>query len=113
MGPFGAVTIRGVPPRPLVTRLDDDVRVLTLAGEIEDAAVAQLVEAIGAGTANYTRDLVVDLSGLEFIPSSAIGALAVAMQRAAGCGHPLELVAARGTIAAQVLRVSTLPHRVT
>ncbi|MCW2812889.1 MAG: Anti-anti-sigma factor [Nocardioides sp.] len=104
-------TLRDVHPRPLVSRLDDDARVLTLAGEIEDAAVPQLVEAIAEGTAHYTRSLDIDLSDLEFIPSSAIGVLAVAMRRAAGSGHSLELVAAEGSIAQQVLKVCAMPHR--
>ena len=61
--------------------VSDDVFAVTVSGEVDQATVdalrAALDEAIGGGS----RSLLVDLTGLEFIDSSGLGALVSARER--------------------------------
>ena len=52
-----------------------------------------------------------DLTGVDFFPSLAVGVLAVALKNARNAGRTLEVVAAPGSIVARVLTVSALPFR--
>ncbi len=97
--------------RPLTFSLDAPHRTLRVTGEVGELSGAAFREAIAQYSAEYTQDLVIDLSDVEFLPSLGVGLLAVALQRAEETGSRIELVAAQGTIAERVLNITGLPHR--
>lgn len=68
-------------PFQVVTELDGDVTVVSVAGELDLATVADVRSAlIGATNAGVTR-LVVDLSDVSFIDSVGVGAILHAKRR--------------------------------
>ena len=76
-----------------------------------NSATPAFREALEKHSEGFTRDLVVDLDDVDFLPSLGVGVLAVALRTAEERGSRLELVAAKGTIAEQVLHICGLPHR--
>jgi len=75
---------------------------VTVAGEIDVATAPQLTAAIASVTEG---PVVVDLSGVEFIDSSGIGALVAAHQLLAAAGRELR-IGPRSRTVAHVLSVS-------
>lgn len=106
-------SLYGVAVRPgsFTAEFDDATHVLTVAGELDEAASAALRDAIDARSGGYTRPLVIELSAVDYLPSAAVGVLARAHKQATTAGHDLDLVASEGTIAQRVLLVCGLPHR--
>jgi len=100
-----------VEPDPFVAALDDSERTLAVSGDVDETAAVTLRSAIEEATAGYSRPLSVDLSAVSFLPSFGVGVLATSVRRAGESGHPIELVAARGSIAQRILEVCALPHR--
>jgi anti-anti-sigma factor len=88
-----------VKERPFRAVLTDDERVLVVSGLLDEISVPELRAALRGATHGYTRDLVVDVSDLDFLPSVAIGALIAAMKN----GVRVTLVAEAGCLAARVL----------
>jgi anti-anti-sigma factor len=88
-----------VKERPFRAVLTDDEQVLVVSGLLDEISVPELRAALRGATHGYTRDLVVDLSDLDFLPSVAIGALIAAMKN----GVQVSLVAEAGCLAARVL----------
>jgi anti-sigma B factor antagonist len=77
----------------LDTRLEDGVAVIALSGELDIAATAALEDALhAAAEAPATLGIVIDLSGLEFMDSSGLRAIAMAHQRLDGQGVRFALV---------------------
>jgi anti-sigma B factor antagonist len=87
-------------PRPT------DVTVLT--GELDlqasRALGQQLTEQVGAG--REAADLILDLSAVSFIDSSALGVIVQADQPLERQGRGLALVAPRGTAAADLVEIT-------
>ena len=100
-----------VDPSSITVDLDETSGTLTVTGDLDEVVVGELRDALEKHTGGYTRSLVVDLSGVDYLPSVAVGVLAKAMRQAADHGQGIELVAAEGTIAQRVLLVCALPHR--
>ena len=98
--------------RPLTFTFDEGSRTLRVSGEVDELSGPVLREALQQHSADYSKDLVVDLDDVDFLPSLGVGVLAVALRTAGERGSTLELVAAKGTIAQQVLNICGLPHRV-
>lgn len=96
---------------PFAVSYDDTAQQLVVTGELDESTSAALRDAVEERSASYTRPLTIDLSGVAYLPSAAVGVLAQSLQKGATSGHPLELVAAEGTIAQRVLQVCALPHR--
>lgn len=90
---------------------DDTAHALIVTGELDEGTSLTLRDAVATHSDSFTRSLAIDLSGVAYLPSAAVGVLAQALQKGSGAGHPLELVAAEGTIAQRVLQVCALPHR--
>lgn len=97
--------------RPLTFSLDEGSRTLHVSGEVDELSGPALREALQQHSAEYSKDLVVNLDDVDFLPSLGVGVLAVALRTATERGSALELVAAKGTIAQQVLNICGLPHR--
>lgn len=80
---------------------------LVVAGAVEERDAVELRELIQTHSEGGTQRLVIDLSDVQLLPSSAVGVLAVAVTRSAA---PIELVAATGSISQRVLRICGLAH---
>ena len=96
--------------RPLTLSVDFTSGVLRVSGPVDEASIGLLREAVNLGSRNYTYDLVIELSDVDFLPSIGIGALVGAMRNAQEQGRSVHLVAATGTIVAKVLTISGVPH---
>lgn len=83
---------------------------LTLRGELDEATTFELRDLIGTATSSLRRDLVIDLSDVDFLPSAAVGVLAKARATASDNGAEITFVAADGTIAQRVLTICGLPY---
>lgn len=71
---------------------DGPGRVLTLSGELDLAAVAQLEDAVLRACADRPAQLEIDLDSVEFIDSSGIAALVAAHESCVRHGVALRLV---------------------
>ena len=86
-------------------------RTLRVRGEVDDYGIIALRNLLAEhGTAPGSR-LVVDLSGVDYLPSVAVGVLTRALASADRSGAELSLVAAQGSVAQRVLMVCALPYR--
>jgi anti-anti-sigma factor len=90
---------------------DSTARTLVVSGEVDEASAPALRNALDEHSDGFTRDLVVDVSDVGFLPSLGVAVLAVALRTAQERGSVVELVAAKGTIAEHVLEICGLPHR--
>ena len=98
--------------RPLTFAFDEGAtRTLRVSGEVDELSGPAFRAAIEQYSEDYAKDLVVDLDDVDFLPSLGVGVLAVALRTAAERGSHIDLVAAKGTIAQQVLNICGLPHR--
>lgn len=97
--------------RPLTFTFDEGSRTLRVSGEVHELSGPELREALQEHSGDYSKDLVVNLDDVDFLPSLGVGVLAVALRTAEERGSSLELVAAKGTISQQVLNICGLPHR--
>ncbi|HEY9085500.1 MAG TPA: STAS domain-containing protein [Candidatus Tyrphobacter sp.] len=75
------------------------VRLLNLSGSLDVATCGKVREALAQATQEGCHDLIVDLSHLEFLDSTGLGALIGAHRRAAEHGGQVRLVVTEGTIA--------------
>lgn len=91
--------------------LDEEHHVLLVTGELDAVSAAELREQVLLHSHDFSKPLVVDLSGVQFLPSVAVGVLATTLRSAANASGSLELLAAEGTIAQRVLQITALPHR--
>jgi anti-sigma B factor antagonist len=86
--------------KPSSFAVDSEVRAdtarLTVAGELDIATVGQLEAEVEAVLASGVRDLILDLSGLTFIDSSALRLFIVLKDRSAGEDWRLSLTRPAG-----------------
>lgn len=97
--------------RPLTTSYDDATSTLLVSGSVDELSGVALRDALQRCSAGFTREMSVDLTDVDFLPSLGVGVLAIAMRTAEENGSRLTLVAAADTIAHQVLTICGLPHR--
>jgi anti-anti-sigma factor len=93
-----------------VERDPEDPRRFRIAGEVDISNHEQLVEAL-AGPAEEEGDLVLDLSGLEFMDSQGVRALLVLSRRLEGRGR-LRLICPGGVVSRllEVVRAESFPN---
>ena len=84
---------------------------LVLHGDLDEGATVQVRMLLKELTDGLTRDLAVDLTDVDLLPSSAVGVIASAQDTAARQGASLSLVAAEGTISARVLTICGLAYQ--
>jgi anti-anti-sigma factor len=99
-----------VDEKPYTASYDADERVLYVAGSVDEIAGPVFREDLAKHTEQHTLPLVVDLSGVEFFPSLAVGVLAVAMRQSRESGAEIEVRAREGGIVARVLTICALPY---
>ena len=90
--------------------IDDEPARLVLHGDLDEGTTLQVRMLLNEVTEGLTRDLTVDLTDVDLLPSSAVGVLANAKDTAGKQGAALTFVAADGTIAARVLTICGLPY---
>ncbi|WP_343904819.1 STAS domain-containing protein [Nocardioides aquiterrae] len=96
---------------PYAAAYDDAAAVLTVSGSVDELSGPTFRADLEKHSDGFSRDLTVDLSGVDFFPSLAVGVLAVAAKNARNAGHELDVVAVPGSIVARVLTISRLPYR--
>ena len=96
---------------PFTLTFDDASGTLTVMGDVDEHNEAALREGIEKQSQRYSVGLVLDLSAVTYLPSTAVGVLVRADQEFAAAGTSFELSAAAGTIAERVLTVCAMPHR--
>jgi anti-anti-sigma factor len=89
---------------------DEASAVLTVRGEVDEAAALALRDTLTECTRGFERSIRVDVSAVDYLPSVAVGVIATARRRAEQAGVRLGLVAAEGTVAQRVLTVCALDH---
>jgi anti-anti-sigma regulatory factor len=89
---------------PYAAQYDASSALLTVTGSVDELSGPTFRSDLEKYTDGFERDLTVDLTGVDFFPSLAIGVLAVAAKDA-------RVVAGPGTIVARVLTISNLPFR--
>jgi anti-anti-sigma factor len=96
---------------PYAAAYDASDAVLTVTGSVDELSGPTFRADLEKYSDGFSRDITVDLSGVDFFPSLAVGVLAVAAKNARNAGHELDVVAAPGSIVARVLTISRLPYR--
>ena len=96
---------------PFTLTFDAASGTLTVAGDVDEHNAAALREGIEKHSQMYSIGMVLDLSSVTYLPSTAVGVLVRADQEFATAGTAFELAAATGTIAERVLTVCAMPHR--
>lgn len=87
---------------------DEATSTLTVTGELDGPDLADLVRRLREQV--ETDDVGLDLSGVTFLPSSAISALVDVRRHAKEHAHALRVRADDGTIAARILYLSAFPR---
>jgi anti-anti-sigma factor len=95
---------------PFTYDLDEERGLLTLHGELDELASAELRETIMKTTKELTSDLAIDLADVTFLPSPAIGVLATSEANARSHGATITFVAPAGSVAARLLTICALEH---
>jgi anti-anti-sigma factor len=85
--------------------------VLTVSGDLDEAPTATLRSALEERRQDHPDSLVLDLTGVTYLSSAAVGVLAKARQEFETSGADLELAARSGSVAERVLTVCAMPHR--
>ena len=83
---------------------------LVLHGDLDEGATLQFRALLLDHSSGLTENLVVDLTDVDLLPSSAVGVIANAQDTAGKQGAVLSLVAADGTISARVLTICGLAY---
>ncbi len=83
---------------------------LIVTGSVDEIVIDDLRLAIYEATSHYSRDLTIDLSGVDFLPSMGIGVLASAMRQAAENETTDRLLAPSKSLADKILTLSGIPH---
>jgi len=89
---------------------DEGSSTLAPRGEIDEAAGIVLRDEITKYSRDFARTIRVDLSGVDYFPSLAVGVLATARRKAETAGVDLLLAAAEGTVAQRVLTICGLDY---
>jgi anti-anti-sigma factor len=101
-----------VQEREFTYEINDESDRLVLHGDLDEGTTVQVRMLLKEVTAGLTRDLAIDLTDVDLLPSSAVGVLANAQDSAAKQGAALTFIAADGTIAARVLTICGLSYDV-
>jgi anti-anti-sigma factor len=99
-----------VQEREFSYEIQDEPGRLVLHGDLDEGATVQVRMLLKEVTDGLTRDLTIDLTDVDLLPSSAVGVLANAQDTAGKQGAAVTFVAADGTIAARVLTICGLAY---
>jgi anti-sigma B factor antagonist len=77
------------------TRLESDVTIIAVSGELDLASADQLDQAIRAAEESATGSIVINLDDLRFMDSTALGVLLQARRRARDDSNRLHFIRSR------------------
>jgi anti-anti-sigma factor len=86
---------------PFAARRDQQTGALLVSGAVDELVVADFRQALREATDDYSKAAVVDLNGVTFLPSTAVGVLLGALARAPGTRVEVD----EGTIAHSALAI--------
>lgn len=84
--------------------------ILVVRGDVDDYGIITLRNLLAEHGTRPGGRLAVDLSGVDYLPSVAVGVLTKAIAAADRSGSQVDLVARRGSVAQRVLMVCALPY---
>lgn len=90
--------------------LDESRALLVAHGDLDEPATMELRDSILRATDQLSANLTIELSDVDFLPSSAIGVLATSQAGARRNGSTITFVATDGSVAQRVLRVCGLDY---
>lgn len=88
---------------PFACAYHEPTRTLTVSGDVDERGALELRQQLTRLTADHAGSLVMDLSSVRSLPSSAIGVIAAARADMWAHFNRLDLVAAPGSVACAVL----------
>ena len=88
--------------------MHDDINLVAPSGELDLSGARRLGPELAAATGDATRPLVVDLSAVTLMDSSALGAIVQAHLRMRRQGRPMAVVAPEGSPAADLLEMTKM-----
>lgn len=91
-------------------RVDEASGLLAVSGDVDVPQITLLQEAINTQSQSCTADVVLDLSGVTYLPSAAIGMLEKVREEVESSGALFELRVAPGSIVERVLTICAMPH---
>lgn len=83
---------------------------LVVRGDVDDYGIITLRNLLAEHGTRPGGRLAVDLSGVDYLPSVAVGVLTKAISAADSSGSQVDLVARHGSVAQRVLMVCALPY---
>jgi anti-anti-sigma factor len=98
-----------VDDNPYAATYDADNARVVVSGSVDELSGQAFRSDLEKYSDGFSRDVAVDLSGVDFFPSLAVGVLAVAMKNAREAGTTLTAVADPGSVVARVLTICALP----
>ena len=93
--------------------VQDAVVVAQLSGEVDLSNARGMEEAIAAATPNHAREVVLDVSALDYIDSAGIKLIYRLKERLSVRGQDLQLVIPADSPAADALRLAGVMHQLT
>jgi len=84
---------------------------LVVSGDVDDYGIITMRNLLAEHGTRPGGRLLVELSGVDYLPSVAVGVLTKAISAADRSGSEVHLVARRGSVAQRVLMVCALPYR--
>jgi len=99
-----------VDENPYAATYDAENSLAVVTGSVDELSGQSFRNDLEKYSDGFARDLTVDLSGVDFFPSIAVGVLAVAMKNARNAGTELDVVVQPGTVVARVLTICGLPY---
>ena len=97
--------------RPFEVRLVPAHHLLFVSGTVDLPDTEHLRRAIRDASCDYTHDVTVDLSDVDFFPSCAVGVLVGTIKALSASGCSLDIASTKESIAQRVLTVCGIPHR--
>jgi anti-anti-sigma factor len=95
---------------PYAATHDSDTGRVVVTGSVDELSGQAFRSDLEKASAGFSRDATVDMSGVEFFPSLAVGVLAVAMKHAREAGTAMTVVAQPASVVARVLTICGLPY---
>jgi anti-sigma B factor antagonist len=88
--------------------LDDEVHVVSVAGELDLHTAGELSAELDGAIARGPKRIVIDLGGVTFLDSTALGALVTAAKRARAAGAPTLVVVTDDPHTLKIFRITGL-----
>jgi anti-anti-sigma factor len=99
-----------VDENPYAATYDAERNLAVVTGSVDELSGRSFRADLEKYSDDFGRDLTLDMSGVDFFPSIAVGVLAVAMKNARNAGTELSVLVEPGSVVARVLTICGLPY---